>query len=171
MIKVLIVDDDDVDTLTEVIDPNDEFDVATAKSVDEAITLIKNNPFDIAIIDMVMPNPHGKDCEAGLYIIDEVNRANHNIEIIVLTAFKSTENIVASTGRSIFSYIEKTPQAWEHLKTKIREAFEHKRTGSASCQGQSIMDDTPKKIVYDFKTPSDVLPRIAELPKKVSKNS
>jgi DNA-binding NtrC family response regulator len=82
MSRVLIVDDDILLLTTlEAMLVDEGFDVVAVDGGRKAITALQSEPFDVVLIDMVMP---GMD---GLQTIRECRRINPTMPIVAMTGF------------------------------------------------------------------------------------
>lgn len=86
--KILIVDDDAALTSIMVSRYKDKkYSVAVADNANEALVLMKYTMFNLLIIDFYMDTMYADE------FIRKVKRLDDNINIVVLSAQKSTENI------------------------------------------------------------------------------
>ena len=86
--RILIVDDDV--TLTSIMVSrykNKNYSVAVADNANTALVLLKYTLFNLLIVDFYMDTMYADE------FIKKVKRLNSNINIVVLSAQKSTENI------------------------------------------------------------------------------
>jgi DNA-binding NtrC family response regulator len=118
MIKLLIVDDDEkfLKTIAERLRLKD-FDVATAADGPRAVKAAKTGRFDVAILDMKMPDMDGMEL---LQILKEKHKY---LEVIILTGHASIDSAVEATKMGAFGYLEK-PYDLEKLLAIIKEAYE-----------------------------------------------
>ena len=81
-IRVLIVDDDVgiLETLSDILEA-EGYEVATAESGSKAIEQSKETPFDVALIDIVMPVMN------GVQIFREIKKINPQIRAILMTGY------------------------------------------------------------------------------------
>ena len=98
------------------------YDVIGLDDHEEALRRLDGERFDVVITDMVM----GPDEAEGLEILRQLT--DKSPVIIVLTAYPSTPNCVASIRAGAWDYIEKVPKdesdPYETLIKSIREACE-----------------------------------------------
>jgi DNA-binding NtrC family response regulator len=119
-IRVLLVDDekDFVETLAQRLEVRD-FVVATAFGGDEALSLIKENEFDVVILDVLMP---GKD---GIETLNEIKELKPLINVIMLTGNATVETAIEGMKLGAYDYLMKPTQT-EELVEKITKAFQLK---------------------------------------------
>jgi len=121
-IKVLLVDDEVefASALAERLRLRD-FDTQAVSNAEDALTVIRNNPPDVVLLDYRMP---GTDGIGVLKIIKEINPA---IEVIMLTGLQDTLSMEEGMKSGIFEYMIKPVDIGE-LMIKINLA-QKKRQG------------------------------------------
>ena len=114
--RVLLVDDekDFVETLSQRLEVR-EFDVMTALSGDEALNLIRENDFDVVILDVQMP---GKN---GVETLIEIKKIKPLVYVIMLTGHATVETAIEGMKLGAFDYLMK-PTETEALVDKISKA-------------------------------------------------
>ena len=87
--RILIVDDEATlrMTMAELLAANDR-EIVTAASGEEALAYIEDKPFDLVIVDLIMP---GID---GLQVMDVAQKLSPQAQIIMLTAFGTLESAI-----------------------------------------------------------------------------
>jgi len=115
-IKVLLVDDEVefASALAERLRLRN-FDTQAVSNAEDALTVIRNTPPDIVLLDYRMP---GTDGIGILKIIKEVNPA---IEVIMLTGLQDTLSMEEGMKSGIFEYMVKPVDIGE-LMVKINLA-------------------------------------------------
>jgi two-component system NtrC family response regulator len=119
-VKILVIDDDE--SLRRVLEYNlaqEGYAVLTASSGEQGLTLLKKEGADLVVTDVRMS---GLD---GLQVLDEVRKADPNIQVIILTAFGTIEMAVEAMKAGAFHYISK-PFNRDELKLTIRKALQLK---------------------------------------------
>ncbi len=119
--KLLVVDDDG--NFLKLIRIRLElagYEVATALDEDEAIARIKEESFDLSIVDLKLAD---KD---GISLMEEIHAINPMIPIIILTAHGSIESAVEATKKGAFNFLNK-PFDPEELLLQIEKALENQR--------------------------------------------
>jgi two-component system response regulator PilR (NtrC family) len=120
--KILIVDDErSIRELLEIFLKKEGFDVRTARSVTEALELIKLTEFDLIVSDIRMPDGSGID------LLRHVRECNFTGQFILLTAFASAEAAIQALKMGAFDYILKTENFIEELKVVVLHALENRR--------------------------------------------
>ncbi|MFA6795521.1 MAG: response regulator, partial [Proteiniphilum sp.] len=91
--------------------------VETASSASEAKKMVKENPFDLILTDIRMPDSD------GLTFLSWVKKFDSDIIVIMITAYADVESAVLSMKSGAADYIPK-PIEPEYLFKKIEEAFQ-----------------------------------------------
>jgi DNA-binding response OmpR family regulator len=115
--KILIVDDDSSirNTLKEVLS-RESYQVTTAGSGDEALRIMKEANFDLALLDLKMI---GMD---GLSLMKEIRKRSPLTGIIMLTGYATLESAIGALREGAHDYLLK-PCEPDMLKTSIREGL------------------------------------------------
>ena len=157
-IKLLIVDDE-VDYLT-VLARRLElrgFVVATASTGEEARTLAREEEFDLALVDLVMPGISGQT------LLEELKREHQLIEVIVITGHSSPESVKACSDAGAFSYLQK-PIEHDELAMTLKNAY------AARMEKQIVADEAVLKAIVDAAVdscPYGILSRLRKLDDEV----
>ncbi len=115
--KILIVDDDSSirNTLKEVLS-RESYQVSTAGSGEEALKIMRETNFDLALLDLKMI---GMD---GLSLMKEIKRRSPLTGIIMLTGYATLESAIGALRQGAHDYLLK-PCEPEMLKNSIREGL------------------------------------------------
>jgi len=119
--RVLVVDDEDDfrNTLIKRLETR-KVPVTGAAGGDEALALLKEQDFDVVVLDVKMP---GRD---GIEILQEMKKLKPHIEIILLTGHASVESGIQGMRLGAFDYIIK-PTPLDELLDKMQQAFDRKK--------------------------------------------
>lgn len=116
--KILVVDDEDLalSTAKFTLEKEPDFEVHTTSNPDEAIRIIKNDPFGFAVIlvDLIMP---GKD---GTAVVQELLKINPDLIIAINSGDYSREALKKCFASGVVDFIEKDNTPAEALVAKIR---------------------------------------------------
>jgi len=120
-IRVLIIDDepDFLETIVKRLMKR-KMDATGVGSGEDALSLIENESFDVAILDMRMP---GMD---GIETLKELKRKSPLTEVIMLTGHASVESGMQGMQFGAFDYMIK-PADFEELVEKVNQAGERRR--------------------------------------------
>ncbi|CAN2048390.1 hypothetical protein GMMP1_570102 [Candidatus Magnetomoraceae bacterium gMMP-1] len=119
---LLIEDDSDILDATKLF-LSKHFDVDTSQTIDDAISKLASNEYEVAIIDMAFPDD---DFEGGLRVCEYIFRNKLSTKSIVLTAYGDVQNFRKALRSGIFDYIEKGTSFTND--TLLAAAFEASRS-------------------------------------------
>ena len=100
--SILIVDDEDVarQSLTDIL-KLEGYNAAAVPNGAAAIEYVRSHAIDLIVVDLKMP---GLD---GLQVIQAVNQTSPDTEVILLTAYGSTDSAVQALRLRIHDYLTK----------------------------------------------------------------
>jgi len=121
VVRVLVVDDDPVacDLLREVLS-KEKYEVEVAGGGQEAVERGKEQPFDVVLVDVRMPDLD------GLVVLRSLKVVNPETIVIMMTAFGSIETAIEAIKEGAYDYVSK-PFKLEEIKLTIRRALEQRR--------------------------------------------
>ena len=145
--KILIVDDEPrmCDSIKLLLGSRN-YEIHTANSGHEAIECFMHHPFDLVLLDLVMP---GMD---GYQFMGEIHRRNPDALIIILTGHASIKSAVEVLKRGAYDYLRK-PFEHEDLIKAVKNALDHKKTGAALKDSEiryKLATDAGQVGVWDF---------------------
>src|SRR5438874_1802072 len=118
---VLVADDDAVarDLLVEVLE-REGYRVRAASGGGEAIALAEREVFDVALVDLRMPEPDGLAVLARLVTLDPAPA------VLILTAFAAMDTTIEAIRRGAYDYLSK-PFRLDEIKRAVRRILEVQR--------------------------------------------
>lgn len=117
MYKILVIDDEISICRSLEFALEDHYNVSTTTDPDEGISIIKNQPIDLVLLDLRLK---GVD---GIEILKEIKSIDSAINVIMMTAYSSIESSVKAMKEGAYYYITK-PINMEQLFLLIEKAFE-----------------------------------------------
>jgi DNA-binding response OmpR family regulator len=119
-IRILLVDDEAVyvDVLANRLGKRG-FDVTKAYTSPEALLVLRTQQFDVAVLDLKMPDMD------GIEVLKIAKQVDPTLQVIMLTGHGSAEACDQGLALGAFDYMMK-PCEFEALVDKIREAFDQK---------------------------------------------
>src|SRR5215472_14084372 len=84
---LLIVDDEDGPRQSLRVIFKDEYDLLMADDGPAAIEMVQKNEIDVAVLDIRMAGM------SGIEVLERIKYVNSNIEVIMMTAFETTDTI------------------------------------------------------------------------------
>jgi DNA-binding NtrC family response regulator len=117
-VNVLLVDDekDFIETLAERLQIRD-FNVTSAFSGDEAIKLVKDNDFDVIVLDVQMPG------KSGIETLKEIKNIERLSQVIMLTGHATVKTAIEGMKNGAFDYLMK-PTDTDELIEMINNAYQ-----------------------------------------------
>ena len=119
--RILIADDEEIviRSCLRILD-GDEFQVEAVQDGREALRKIEENPYDVMILDIMMPNMD------GLEVLRRVKETHPNVDVIMITGLSQIDTAVQAMKLGAFDYISK-PFEPDELKLVVQRALERRR--------------------------------------------
>ncbi|GKT09942.1 sigma-54 dependent transcriptional regulator [Desulforhabdus sp. TSK] len=119
---ILVVDDapDMLQLLQRSLEPELQCQVKTARSGAEALSLLEQEPADLALIDMKMPGM------SGMELLEELRRRHPWLTVVMMTAHGCIELAVEAIKSGAYDFITK-PFDHDALVLNLRKALERSR--------------------------------------------
>jgi DNA-binding NtrC family response regulator len=119
--KILIIDDEVIvrKTLSKIL-VEEGYSVCCVEDGDAALSKIKDNAFDLVLLDIKLS---GMD---GINILKNLRSADNNIPVVLISGFLTMENIERASRYGIFSYIRK-PFRIDDLRAKVKRALKSRK--------------------------------------------
>ena len=118
------------------------YEVSTAEDANQALTLIAENPFDVALLDIKM---HGTD---GIELQRKMHEVIPGLLVIMMTGYASVETAVAALKNGAYDYVTKPldPDEIAHL---VKKAMAHKQTEQENVRLRATVEEVarPEDIV------------------------
>jgi DNA-binding NtrC family response regulator len=128
--SVLLVDDEVefLDVLMKRLKKR-KLKLVAANSGEEALRLVRENPVDVAVLDVKMP---GMD---GITVLREIKKINPSIEVIMLTGHANVEVALEGMELGAFDYLMK-PVDIDELMYKLQDAYKKKTFQQVQGEGK-----------------------------------
>ncbi len=123
-IKILVVEDERTHReLLEEILKEEGFDVVSFERGEAALSFLKNNSADIAILDVRLPGI------SGLHLLKWIKENRREMEVIIITAFGDVENAIYAIKLGAFHYLTKPyePEVLLNLVKKCAELISFRK--------------------------------------------
>lgn len=133
-VRLLIVDDEVefLGSLSKALERRG-MRVSTAANCDETLVLLEHRIFDVALLDVKLPDIDGID------LLHRVKEAQPTTEVILLTGHPTVETGVEGIRCGAFNFLTK-PCDTEFLARKIREAYASVRTKRKAARRKGVED-------------------------------
>jgi PAS domain S-box-containing protein len=147
-LKILVVDDEKIVCKgCEKILSEAGYGVKTTLSANNALEMLKEEPFDIVISDLKMPELSGTD------LLMIIKRDYPDITVIVITGYSTVETAVEAMKLGAFDYLPK-PFTSDQVTVVIQKAAERRNLLAETVRGkkeiskaQQIMESLPMGII------------------------
>ena len=138
--KILVVDDEEsIREFFEIMLKREGYEVLTAPNGREALETLKKGQVDLVISDIQMPEM------SGMELLTSAKEIDPEMQIIMITAFGSTETAVEAMKLGAYDYIQK-PFKIDEVKIIIRQALERK---SLRMENQQLKKELGTKYAFD----------------------
>jgi len=119
-INLLIVDDEEqfLESIGRSLELRD-FNVIAVNRGEKAIEAAKNNPIDIALVDLKMPGISGEDT------LKLLKQEHKWMEVVILTGHGAVDSAVECTKSGAYSYLQK-PCELNQLLEVLQDAYKKK---------------------------------------------
>jgi DNA-binding NtrC family response regulator len=118
MQRILVIDDEpSIRELLKDFFTGRGFEVVTSQDGEAALNLLKENKFDLLLLDLMMPGMNGMD------VLREIASENLTIPSIMITAYASVSTAVEAMKLGAFDYITK-PFVLEDVYLTVRRALD-----------------------------------------------
>ena len=119
--KILVVDDEPrIRDACKLVLDEQGFEVALAEDGDQGVEMIKNEHFDIILVDLMMPGL------SGLEVLAYVRNKHPHTVVIVITGYATLEHSIEAMKKGAFDFIPK-PFTPEQLRTVVDKALTYNR--------------------------------------------
>jgi two-component system, NtrC family, response regulator HydG len=118
------------------------YDVSTADSAHEALSLVAEKQFDLALVDIKMPGTDGVELQARM------KEVAPDTLVIIMTGYASVETAVAALKNGAYDYVTK-PFDPDDIAHTIQNALAHKRAEREVVRLRETVAATslPKELV------------------------
>jgi DNA-binding NtrC family response regulator len=152
--RIMIVDDDQGtrEALEEILE--DDYDVVCVKDGRAAVKKIKEEVFDLVLLDLVMP---GMD---GIETLDRIKRHDQTIDVIMVSATDRAQEATASIKSGAYDYITKPFDPVNILTTiervmqkrslELEVRYLRSEVASKTEQNKIIGQSRPMKAVFSL---------------------
>lgn len=138
--NVLVVDDDFGARESMKMILGGRFDVFTADSGYKAIELVKDNNFDVVVLDIRMPDISGVD------VLQKIKEKEESPEVLMVTAYPGLETAKDTWRLGAYDYIEK-PFKIDELREAVDKGIDRKTKTAKSQQLVKDFDEVRKQLL------------------------
>lgn len=119
--RILVVDDDPhfLRVLNRIL-TSEQFEVVTATSAAEAVSLFRQNAADLIITDLRMPE------QDGISLLSEIRQSAQDTPVIILTAYGEIDTYLEAMNAGANEYLNK-PINTDELLRMVRTCLQAKK--------------------------------------------
>jgi len=152
---ILIVDDDaDLASNLQNILKAEGHDTAVAQAGQTALTLCREKAFDLALVDIRLPDI------PGLKLIQELAELSPGMEYIIVTGNASLETAVEAVGQRHIVAYETKPLNMDHLPALIAQVVERKKAERKMVEYEELdklKDSLLSTVSHELRTPLAII--------------
>ncbi|MBP1748588.1 MAG: sigma-54-dependent Fis family transcriptional regulator [Deltaproteobacteria bacterium] len=131
----MIVDDDrNLLELLGMILQSSEYEVTTANAGETALESVRNEVFDLSVIDLKLPRTD------GITLMHDIHQINPEMPVIILTAHSSVKSAVDAIRMGALNYLEKPFDA-DVLLLQIERALANRKLHSEVKRLEGILEE------------------------------
>jgi two-component system response regulator PilR (NtrC family) len=133
--SILVVDDEEVmrDVLHTVLGQAG-YTVTLASTAQDGLALARRQPFDAAVVDVMLPDLSGLD------VLDELKRIDPELVVLMITAFASLETAITAMKKGAFDYVAK-PFKHEEVLHILKNGLRQRRLQDENRQLRTALRD------------------------------
>jgi signal transduction histidine kinase len=151
-IRILVVDDDDVDSMTAKRALTNstlpvKFEVESAGTMAKGVDKLKKERFDVALFDLGLPD------SAGLETVKGAVSAAGEIPVVVLTGWADEQTGILAINLGAMDYLVKGPAIESMLGRTLLYALERKRVEHKLKEALAAKADLVNMVSHDLRIP------------------
>jgi len=154
--KILIVDDEKIlTTVLKNLLTREGYEVAIAENGETALRFLKNEPLDVVLLDLRLPDANGLD------LLPKIRELAPEAGVIIITAYAEIRSAVSAIKEGAFDYLAKPFEDEELLLTIERFLqFKNLMKEVGTLRRRLKQDDALTKFVGESKAVQDILSNI-----------
>ena len=149
--KILIVDDDSrmCESLRLLLNSHD-LEVFTAVSGHQALDLLSINDFDLAIIDIILPDMNGNQ------LMEHIHVGAPDTVVIIITGHASLNAAVKALQKGAYDYLRK-PFEFDRLLNTVKNALKQKRLKCENIAANRKLAQSEERYRFLVQNSPDVI--------------
>jgi signal transduction histidine kinase len=166
-VRVLVVEPDasTATLLTESLRVRSrDIDVAHVGSLDEALDLLRKQPFDVALLELNLPDAQ------GLFTLGRLQQERPSLPLVVLTTIADEDLAISAIQQGAQDYLIKEVVHYGSVSRSIRYAIERKRieselqaTKEAALAASAAKSEFLARISHEIQSPLTAIVNYAEI--------
>ena len=126
--KILVIDDDPAMLKLAKLNLSEQgYEVETAETSEQGLTLVQSQRFDLALTDFNLPDLN------GIELVKRIKEHAPETEIIMITGYGSVTKAVEATKAGAYYFVEK-PVDFDELQILLEKALERRRLSQENLQ-------------------------------------
>ena len=126
--SILVVDDEsEIREGLELLLSTEGYSTLSAETGEGALTMLEENPFDLVLLDVALPDRN------GLELLREIRQRDPNLSVVLITAYGSIDMARAAFKSGAQDYITK-PWSNDELLIQVAQAVEGRRLREENVQ-------------------------------------
>lgn len=156
--KILLAEDEEIlrGTLKAILEEEGLYEVSIVQDATEAIEQLKEQFFNVAIVDIRLPGM------SGIQVLRKAKEINQDTIVIIITAYASMENAIEALNEGADAYILK-PLNLDEVKLVIKRNLEKQRMILENRKLHEDLKDAYEKLRSSYLATLKTLARILEL--------
>jgi len=148
---IIIIDDDKgmCKTLARILEL-DGYQISTANTASEGISYIKDNGFNIALLDIKLPDIDGVE------LLEILKKTASDLSVIMMTAYASTENAIKALNRGADAFVTK-PFDIEELRAIVKKSIDKQRLALEKKRLEKELQESVEKYRELFENINDAI--------------
>jgi len=134
MSKILIIDDEKNIRTTLRQSLKQDYEVETAVNGEDGVAKIKENDFELVLLDMKLP---GID---GMEVLKKMRKLDKQADVIMITGFANVETAVEAMKLGAIDYLRK-PFSPEEIRGLVKEVMDRRNLDLAKGEEASDYDE------------------------------
>src|SRR5690606_38485908 len=95
-------------------------EMVTAEDGPRALQLLSSDPFDVTLIDLIMPNM------GGLELLQRIRKGHPDVEVVMMTAYGDVETAVKAVQAGAYNFLTKPFRSNDEVSHVISQAAERR---------------------------------------------
>lgn len=126
--RILVIDDEiSICSTLKAILEDEGYEVKTVETAEEGLKLLWEQPFDLVLLDIWLPEMNGLDA------LRRIKETEENLQVIMISGHGTIESAVKATKMGAFDFLEK-PLTLEKVILTVRNALKQKRLEEENLQ-------------------------------------
>lgn len=126
--RILVIDDEiSICSTLKAILEDEGYEVKTVETAEDGLKLLREQPFDLVLLDIWLPEMNGLDA------LRRIKETEENLQVIMISGHGTIESAVKATKMGAFDFLEK-PLTLEKVVLTVRNALRQKRLEEENLQ-------------------------------------